>query len=541
MILKLKKGTGVQAFLNKDIFYVDVKSVKLDRVLTNLFIKMYADGAPVYMSFRKEYTIDILKENLAILENQGVIRGVTDNPDGVEDWLRSSLLELVNRGNVVKEHVSTLKPLHLLSFRVQNSKYCRDYRASDQLYLMLRSNPEVMHGLVRYLSKGWDKQTGELVKSEDLDVDTTGILYITKPLKERKTLNKVAESIPQPFLREQAALFNDDIRRLLLYKDKLPRAVFIDYLRILCGFHLALYAMKVIYLLPKMVDAGSRQVVDDWSMLLDVTDDLDSIVSTYACKDVERLQNSIGKYIRATYMADIIQDRKDCSIDEALRILKEDNNKSDGFYESVLNGIRKDLPNSDEKEFDKEDFREMLELFPEEDYFDMLVHVLEKSNLGNYQYRYLHDFLDAVTMKNSPSKLLADSRSRRHPRRGALGSKLLETLVQLLVLKEKTDGSYETRSLSIDELIQEIRNRYGLIINGVNEERFANADVEMNEAFRTNVEAFKDKLRQIGFYTDMSDACILQKIRPRYKLWKKLEHYITNVLFNTSLKYMHQN
>ena len=36
----------------------------------------------------------------------------------------------------------------------------------------------------------------------------------------------------------------------------------------------------------------------------------------------------------------------------------------------------------------------MLELFPEDDYFDMLVHVLEKSNLGNYQYRYLHEFLD---------------------------------------------------------------------------------------------------------------------------------------------------
>lgn len=518
MILKLKKGTGVQAFLNKNIFYVDVKSVKLDRVLTNLFIKMYADGAPVSMAFHNEYTIDILKKNLTTLERQGVIRGVTDNSDGIEDWLRSSLLELVNRGNVVKEHVSALKPLHLLSFRVQNSKYCRDYHASDQLYLMLRSNPEVMYGLVRYLSKGWDKQTGELIKSEDLDVDTTGILYITKPLTERRVLNRKVESIPKPFLSEQAALFNDDIRRLLLYKDKLPRAVFIDYLRILCGFHLALYAMKVIYLLPKMVDAGSRQVVDDWSILLDMTDDLDSIVSTYACKDVERLQNSIGKYIRATYMADIIQDRKGCSIDDALRILKEDNNKSDGFYESVLNGIRKDLPDSNEKEFDKEDFREMLELFPEGDYFDMLVHVLEKSNLGNYQYRYLHDFLDAVTMKNSPSKLLADSRSRRHPRRGALGSKLLETLVQLLVLKEKPDGSYETRSLSIDELIQEIRNRYGLIINGVNEERFANADVEMNEAFRTNVEAFKDKLRQIGFYTDMSDACILQKIRPRYKL-----------------------
>lgn len=86
------------------------------------------------------------------------------------------------------------------------------------------------------------------------------------------------------------------------------------------------------------------------------------------------------------------------------------------------------------------------------------------------------------------------------------------------MLKEKPTGGYETRSLSIDELISEIRDRYGLIINGVNEKRFVNADVEMNEAFRKNVEAFKDKLRQIGFYTDMSDACILQKIRPRYKM-----------------------
>ena len=518
MILKLKKGTGVKSFLNKDIFYVDVKQVKLDRVLTNLFIKMYADGAPVAMAFRKEYTIEKLKEIISTLEDDGLICGGKENPDGVEDWLRSSLLELVNRGNVIKEHVSTLKPLHLLSFRVQNNKYCRDYRASDQLYLMLRSNPAVMHGLVKYLSKGWDKQTGEVISSEDLDVDTTGILYMTRPLKERKQLNKVAEAIPQPFLKEQAALFNDDIRRLLIYKDKLPRAVFIDYLRILCGLHLALYAMKVIYLLPKMIEVGSRNVLDDWSLVIDATDNLDSLVSIYACKDIERIQNSIGKYIRSTYMIDIVQDRKDCNIDEAIRILKEENNKGGEYYESVLNSIRKDLPDSDEKEFDKDDFREMLELFPENDYFDMLVHVLEKSNLGNYQYRYLHEFLDSVSMKNSSSMLLADSRSRRHPRRGALGSKLLETMVQLLVLKEKENGEYETRSLSIDELIDEIRKRYGLIINGVKEKRFLNGDVQMNEAFRMNVDAFKNKLRQIGFYTDMSDACILQKIRPRYKL-----------------------
>lgn len=518
MILKLKRGTGVNAFLNKDIFFVNVKLVKLDRALTNLFVKMYADGQPVEMKFRREYTIDILKDYMGKLEEQGVIKGVKDNPDGAEDWLRSSLLELVNRGNVIKEHVTTLKPLHLLSFRVQNKKYCRDYHASDQLYLMIKSDPAVMQGLVRYLSKGWDKQTGDIITHEELDVDTIGIIYITKKLEERKNLNKETNAIPKPFLKKQTDLFNDDIRRLLLYKEKLPRAVFIDYLRILCGLHLALYAMKVIYLLPKMIEAGTRDIIDDWSMVVDVTDDLDSIMAPYACKDVERMENSYGKYIRSTYMVDIIQERKGCSIDDALRILKEENDKQDGYYESILVGIKKSLPEHDEKEFDQTDFKEMLELFPEKDYFDKLVEVLEKSNLGSHQYRFLHDFIDSVAMKNSSSMLLADSRAKRHTRRGAIGSKLLETMVQLLVLHEKGNGHYETRALSIDELAQAIRDRYGLIINGIGEERFADATVEVHAAFHENMEAFKNKLRQIGFYSDMSDACILQKIRPRYKL-----------------------
>ena len=51
-----------------------------------------------------------------------------------------------------------------------------------------------------------------------------------------------------------------------------------------------------------------------------------------------------------------------------------------------------------------------------------------------------------------------------------------------------------------------------------NEQRFENADLNTIEAFKENVEAFKNKLRQIGFYNDLSDAFILQKIRPRYEI-----------------------
>lgn len=519
MIIKLKKGSAI-AFMNKDIFYVDVKLVKLDRVLTNLFIKMYSNGKNLSPMFKKEYTIDILKGYLETIEKNGDMKGVKCNIDAAEDWLRSSLLELVNRGNIVKEHVATLKPLHLLSFRVKNDKICRDYRASDQLYLMLKSNPEVMEGLKKYLIKGWDERNNKIVTQEDLDVDTMGILYLTQNLKEKCKDNKDADSlstnIPAPFLKEQAALFNDDIRRLLLYKDKLPRSVFIDYLRILCGLHLALYAMKVIYLLPKMIEAGTREIKDDWSLIVDMTDNLSSPVSRYACEDMERIENGFRKYIRSTYMVNTIQNRFSCNVDEALKRLKE-NTGDQGFYEAKLEAIRDCLPKNDDKEFDQEDLKEMLSYFDEDDYFNQLVHVLEKSSLGNYQYRYLREFLDAVSMKNSSSMLMADSRSKRHPRRGAMGSKLLETLVQLLVIYKREDGKYATRSLSIDELANAIRERYGLIINGIGVERFAEADVEMNSAFRLNMNAFKNKLRQIGFYTDLSDACNLQMIRPRYK------------------------
>ena len=120
-------------------------------------------------------------------------------------------------------------------------------------------------------------------------------------------------------------------------------------------------------------------------------------------------------------------------------------------------------------------------------------------------------------MKNEASALIIDGRSRKHTRRGAIGSKLLEVLVQLLVLNQKDNGELESRPLSIRQLAQEIRDRYGLIIDGTGEARFKDADIKTHLAFKDNMTALKNKLRQIGFYTDLSDASSLQKIRPRYK------------------------
>ena len=519
----IKRGTVI-AFRNPQLFCVNTKRVSLERALTNLYMKIYAQGAPLTLAYKKEHNIDSLKGFIKNLEEEGIIVGGQENTDAVEDWLRSSLLDMVFRGNMVKEKVATLRPMHLLSFRVQNKKYCRDYNTSDQLYVMLRHNKEVMQGLSKYLSKGWDKDSKSIVTSEDLDVDTAGILMLTKALKESKgVVTSIDET--KPFLTHQTEVFNDDIRRLLMYQDNLPRSVFIDYLRILCGFHLTLYTMKLVYLLPKMVEAGTREVEDDWSMVVDVTDNLNSLVSKFACKDAEIMANSFRDYVRATYKINILQkslqdDNKDSSIENALKFIHDLPDEYNIEYKVTLNSIIRENELDKEKD-DETHLSDLLQYFDEGDYFNKYVYLLEKSNLGTSQYKYLREFIDAVSMKNTPSKLLADGKGKRHPRRGALGSKLLETLVQILVLNDNGHGGYYSESLSISDLAARIRERYGLIIDGIREPRFANADVETNEAFKENMDAFKDKLRQIGFYSDLSDAYILQKIRPRYNFDEK--------------------
>lgn len=523
MIIPLKKNDKV-VFRNPHVMALDPKMVPLDHVLTNLFQLIANKGLQVKIGpFKKKHDMDTLMERIKMLEDKGLIKGVSDNRDAVEDWLRSNLVSMVFRGNVIKEKVSSLQPMHLMSYRLQNKTHNRDYFASDQIYTMLKTSPEVLDGLKRYLQRGWDGDVEKMTGTGPLDVDTAGILMLIADIKEKPQPRTKMEDI-KPLLQRQTEIFIDDLRRLLEYQNVLPRGVFIEYFRILIGFHLALYEMNVIWQLPKMRRAGTTEINDDWTMVVDVTDDLNSHVAPYAIRDMEKLANTLNLYFKTTFEVNAIQNMletsmMDHSIEEVLKELKEGCPRVGALaqlrYSNLMNILK------DDEEL-KEGIRRMHQYFDEKDFFGRYINILENASGGSkYQYKYHLQCLDSLTMKNTESMLTASGvRSRKHPRRGALGSKLLETLVQLLVLEETKPGIYESKPLSIEDLARLIRERYGIIINGIEEPRFANADVGTHAAFRENMEAFKNKLRQIGFYSDLSDACILQKIQPRYKIEK---------------------
>jgi hypothetical protein len=398
---------------------------------------------------------------------------------------------------------------------VRNAAHNRDYNTADQVYLMLGANPKVKEDLKSFLMEGWDNTTNKINVKDGLDVDSLGLLHIIKNIKPgfldtNSSLNQI-----RPLLDKQAKLYCDDVRRLLVYKRKIPRNVVVDYLKTITSFHLSIYIQKIIYLLPEMVEKGSIEHDDNWSIVIDATDNNESKISKLASADAENLTNSVYDYVKATFQVNAalrrlkLEKTDSSNLDKALAALAK---KPDGFeiyFETQWDNLYNSLD-----EDDRELIKDMVKY--EDTYFDKYIELIVKAR-GTYQYRYHVQLIDNLSQKNSERGFMSQGRSKKHSRRYVLGTRLLETLVQILVL-DLEDDQFKTKTLSIEELIENIRDRYGLIINGLSEERFEHADLNTHLAFKENVEAFKMKLRQIGFYNDLSDAYILQRIRPRYEL-----------------------
>ena len=73
---------------------------------------------------------------------------------------------------------------------------------------------------------------------------------------------------PQPtygfmnyFLIGSADLMADDLVRLLQYRTKIPRSVMVEYLKILLAFHLALYHLRLMKLLPELAKRKGTETI----------------------------------------------------------------------------------------------------------------------------------------------------------------------------------------------------------------------------------------------------------------------------------------
>ena len=155
MAIKLNKEESL--FRNELIFTADAKAVKIDNTFVNLFMLLKHNGIRPKQRARSGKNIfieiDSLKKSFKKLEEEGVLKGYSENPDAVEPWIRSNLVNMVYRGNIDREKISSLRPIHLESYKVRNAPNTRDYYTADQVYLMLGENPAVKEDLKKLSMK----------------------------------------------------------------------------------------------------------------------------------------------------------------------------------------------------------------------------------------------------------------------------------------------------------------------------------------------------------------------------------------------------
>ncbi len=537
------------------ISYLDFKLTEMDRVLTNLFSRIQHGGYPSRLRQARENTVELFAEHF--ISQPDKFKGFSENREVVTRWVETHLMDLVNRGKFTQA-VAAPRPLHGYTYRFRNPRHCRDYGSSQHIYEMLHHarNGRGEIALLRlkaFFFEGIDPNTHEYDPAIEVDVETQALLALTQRDVVQDTPDTTNREQYPPLCIGSADLMADDLVRLLVYKRHIPRSVMVDYLKVLLSFHLALYHLRLLKLLPALVrKQGAEPICATSRCPMDPgrTDDPhgDCPYQIGLLLDVANIPK--------THMARLAEQSADLHYRRIPPFMKAyfTTKKLDEFGTNLLmqgklhGGIERKLAVSQvlgllDSKYDAE--REIFfgmrlaalleHVAAEDDDLDPRLKEIGEMGLdklnayiesivafrGKYQRDYMVECLDSLLLKNKPGALLAQTRKRAAPRRFIVDSRLLEVLLQIAVLRigEKSTLGYKTEEIRVEDLLLFLRKRYGLYIDRLpSGEGFGDSSIEDREALRKNKEAFKNKLREIGFFQDLSDAYVTQFVTPRYRI-----------------------
>ena len=516
-------------FRHEGISYIDFKQLEMDRVLTALLPRLWWDGRRSVIQRSGDLTIKDFTET--ITEHPESFEGF--DPAVTGRWVETHLLDMVNRGKATQA-VAGLRPLHGFTYRFRNTRRSRAYNADEQVYEMLghasaNLGTTALRDLKQFFFAGVDAPTQAPRPGADIDVETQALISLSNAVQneigDRPATDRDHRSYP-PLYQRAADLLAEDVLRLLAHQALIPRTVLVEYLKILLAFHLALYHLNIMKLLPAMV-RGEKNASADGEFFLDVTGLPGSGPARLAERSAALWFGRIPGFVRAAFTVKKLDD-----FGEYLVKRGQQPRPPGGFFQvrdllDLLGPRRREErlryaagrlsaiedardPDSEDPEYDQ-----LLQLGTDEftTYVEVITHFRVK-----FHRKYLTECLDTLLLKNRPGSMIAQPRGGQ--RRFILDSRLLEVLLQLSLLGvDPKRGTFHTRSLRIDEFLDLLRERYGLHVDRLpGGDGFGPAIVTDHAALRDNRAAFTARLREIGFYSDLSDAYLTQTITPRYTI-----------------------
>lgn len=536
------------------ISYVDFKMLEMDRVLTSLLARLQHGGYPSRILRNIDLTVeDFVNE---FVEHPEWFTGFQEFREVTERWVETHLMDMVNRGKA-NQAIAGPRPLHGFTYRFRNPKHSRPYGADEQLYELLfhareQRGARAIEYLKDFFFAGVDKVTHQIDRTVRVDVETQALLRLMDQIKEdAPETRKGRESYP-PLCVGAADLLAEDVLRLLFYQRFIPRSVMVDYLKILFGFHLALYHLRLMKLLPALVKrhstdptcAVTRCPMDPRNamnphgdcpyrsaLLLDVANQPHIPMARLAEHSADTWYRRISSFVKAYFTVKKLDEfagyltksgkftrpSTGFGIADILPLLEgAHKGEREPYFKARLASILEDSGGHDEEL--APEITQILEmgLSAFETYTEVIL-----AHRGDFHRRYFTECLDSLLMKNRPGALLAQPRVKNAPRRFILDSRLLEVLLQIAVLQPGGALGYYTASPRIEDVLSFLRERYGLYIDRLPPgDGFGPPSVQDRAALRENVAAFTARLREIGFYRDLSDAYVTQTVTPRYTIAK---------------------
>ncbi len=538
------------------ISYLEFKQVEMDRVLTAFFARLAHNGFPNRLLRKRELTTETFVAEF--LEQPEWFSGFQAHRDIVERWIETHLMDVVNRGKATQA-IAAPRPLHGFTYRFRNPKHSRDYGAAQHLYEMLYgardgAGQKALDHLEHFFFQGRDKVTGRADSEVALDVETQALLWLLEQVKDEADTKTGRESYP-PLCVGLADLLAEDVQRLLFYRNLIPRSVMVDYLKVLFSFHLALYHLRLLKLVPALMRrkdadptcAPSACPMDPGNpidphggcpyrvgLLVDVIGRPGTGMATLAARSADVHYRRIPLFVKSYFgIRKLDEFARDLArrgklskptagyftIGEILRLLQPvQKAEREKFFGHRVYGLIQDANGAQNEELDPElDGVARMQLPEFETYIEMLVALR-----GRFHRQYITECLDSLLMKNRPGALIAQARTRNAPRRFVLDSRLVEVLLQIAVLRPGGSRGYYTDDIRIDELLLFLRERYGICVDRLPAgDGFGATSIADRHALRANLNAFMSRLRDVGFYRDLSDAYITQTITPRYRIDKE--------------------
>lgn len=528
-----------KAFRFFPVMPIDANNVNFEQGIVKLLVLLHTKGK-VIVSTKKD---TLYPESLVqiIKDNQSHFEGVEDpiRERLIKNWITNdfatTIIEGVDRKG--RPRISNLKPLHLSTIKLLDPRIKSQDRAiSIFLYNVFKGTAIASDSdyLMSYLLEG-TKRDGQYnlvadnTKFDSLDIETQFLLRLLDNFKvDLPSTN--ANQVPEyKFLcNAQQNHFVLDTMKLLVYKNSVPRRELFNYLMVLFNFHTALFAVKNFNQINSLMHKQTYKCKScvtiktepDLNKLhncnhqpkffVDMTLGQDRICDYLSKRKVESDYNEMYKYIKSHYklvkLAEFAktQGNLNPTVEQLLSYL--DNPQLDGYFNVKLGEIINDEDLKDDSDVH---FVLKMNIPPLDKYIEILCN--DKSNWKSLVSHH-KQLMGSLCNINREDGFLQGGRGRQ--RKYVMGNLLLEVLVQLSVVGADAHG-FKTQPITILSFVEWLKNRYGIYID---EWPDGTDSPEMSKALNCNYLALKERLRQLGFYTDLSDSSNSQVIRPRFKI-----------------------